>query len=37
MPKVLWATTFSADLWECSGRLLVESFQATRTPGLLAC
>lgn len=33
---VLWATTFSKDLWEESGRLLIESFVATKTPGLLA-
>lgn len=35
MPKILWATTFSADLWEHSGRALLESFAATRTPGTL--
>jgi len=33
--KVLWATTFSADLWEQSGKRLVESFSATKTPGTL--
>ncbi len=33
--KVLWVTTFSADLWEHSARHLIESFQATRTPGTL--
>lgn len=33
--KILWATTFSADLWQESGRLLVESFLATKTPGTL--
>lgn len=33
--SVLWATTFSADLWELSGKHLVESFVATQTPGLL--
>lgn len=35
MPNVLWATTFSADLWEHSGRRLLESFAATATPGTL--
>jgi hypothetical protein len=33
--RILWATTFSADLWQDSGRLLVESFLATKTPGTL--
>ncbi len=33
--KVLWVTTFSADLWERSASKLLESFQATRTPGTL--
>ena len=33
--STLWATTFSADLWETSGRFLVESFIATQTPGTL--
>lgn len=33
--KILWATTFSADLWEHSASHLVESFQATRTEGRL--
>lgn len=36
MPKILWATTFSADLWEHSGKVLLETFHATGTPGLLA-
>lgn len=36
MPKILWVTTFSADLWESSGKLLVETFHATQTTGLLA-
>lgn len=35
MPKILWATTFSADLWECSGKGLVDSFVATKTTGQL--
>lgn len=34
-PKILYATTFSADLWDGSASRLVESFQATRTPGQL--
>lgn len=33
--KILWATTFSADLWESSGKLLLDSFVATKTPGTL--
>lgn len=33
--KILWATTFSADLWEASGKLLLDSFVATQTPGTL--
>ncbi len=34
-PKVLWATTFSADMWAGSASKLVETFVATRTPGKL--
>lgn len=33
--NILWATTFSADLWEHSGKLLIDSFVATKTPGTL--
>lgn len=33
--KILWATTFSADLWESSGKMLLDSFVATQTPGTL--
>jgi hypothetical protein len=33
--KVLWATTFSADLYATSGHLLLDSFVKTRTPGTL--
>lgn len=33
--KILWVTTFSGDLWEHSASKLLESFQATRTPGTL--
>lgn len=33
--SVLWATTFSADLWQDSGKPLIESFVATKTPGTL--
>src|ERR1019366_882829 len=30
--RILWATTFSADLWAVSGKLLIESYVKTRTP-----
>lgn len=33
--SILWATTFSKDLWADSGRLLVESFVETETPGTM--
>lgn len=32
MPRILWATTFSADLYEISGRQMIESFVASGTP-----
>lgn len=35
MPKILWATTFSADMWATSASRLIETFVATRTPGQL--
>lgn len=31
--KILWATTFSADMWQASAKHLVETFVATGTPG----
>lgn len=31
--KILWATTFSADMWEASAKHLVDTFAATGTPG----
>jgi hypothetical protein len=33
--SILWATTFSKDLYEESGKLLIESFLRTETPGKL--
>jgi hypothetical protein len=30
--KILWATTFSADMWETSARHLIESYVSTKTP-----
>lgn len=33
--SVLWATTFSADMWATSAKHLLDSFVATRTPGKL--
>ncbi len=33
--KILWATTFAADMWETTGRHMVESFLTTKTPGTL--
>lgn len=30
--KVLWATTFSADMWDTSGKHLIDSYVATQTP-----
>lgn len=35
--RVLWATTFSPDLWTTSGHRLVETFRDTKTPGTLVC
>lgn len=35
MPEVLWATTYCKEMWETSASHLIESFQATRTPGKL--
>ncbi len=35
MAEILWATTFSKDMWETSASRLVEAFWATRTPGKL--
>lgn len=31
--KILWATTFSADMWEASAKHLIDTFVATKTPG----
>lgn len=33
--SILWVTTFSADLWPDSAKLLVKSFRETMTPGTL--
>lgn len=32
MVKILWATTFSKDMWDTTAKHLVESYTATKTP-----
>lgn len=35
-PRILWATTFSGDLYDVSGKLLLASYASTGTPHMLA-